>query len=99
MKPCSSLSGVGIWGLNHRALGPESGAEEDLANGEEKFALSILVATAFVQIVTHLLFRPYPTPLVQTLSTIDALMEAPSCIPLGPGKKSLGSCAASLHDV
>ncbi len=59
---------------------------ENLANGEEKFALSMLVATAFVRIVTHPSFRPYPTPLVQALSTIDALVEASSCILLGPGE-------------
>lgn len=59
---------------------------EDLANGEEKFALSMPVATAFVRVVTHPSFRPYPTPLVQAVSAIDALIETPSCILLGPGE-------------
>lgn len=58
---------------------------EELANGEEKFALSMLVATAFVRIVTHPSYRPYPTPLIQAVSVIDSLISVPSCVSLEPG--------------
>jgi toxin-antitoxin system PIN domain toxin len=57
---------------------------QDLANGSEMFALSSLVATAFVRIVTHPSFRPYPTPLVQAVSVIDSLLSMPSCMLLEP---------------
>lgn len=58
---------------------------EDLVNGPEPFALSVLSAVAFVRIVTHPAFRPMPTPLPQVLSVIEALRGAPSCrlLPVG----------------
>jgi len=59
---------------------------QDLANGDEMFALSSLVATAFVRIVTHPSFRPFPTPLIQAVSVIDSLLAAQSCVLLGPGE-------------
>ena len=46
---------------------------EDLINGPEPFALSPLVAVAFVRIVTHPSFSSSPTPLPQALSVIDSL--------------------------
>jgi uncharacterized protein len=52
---------------------------ERLANGAEPFALSALVAVAFVRIVTHPAFRPAPTPLPQALAAIDALRMAANC--------------------
>ena len=58
---------------------------QDLANRGEMFALSSLVATAFIRIVTHPSFRPYPTPLVQAVSVIDSLLGVQSCVMLGPG--------------
>lgn len=60
---------------------------ENLANSQEKFALSSLVATAFVRIVTHPSFKPYPTPLNQALNVIDSLLAVTSCcVLLGPGE-------------
>lgn len=52
---------------------------EDLVNGTEPFALSDLVAAAFVRIVTHSGFPPRPTPLPQALSVIQSLRAAANC--------------------
>ena len=60
---------------------------EDLANGSELFAISPFVASAFVRIVTHPAFRPYPTPLEQAMATINSLIALPSCVMPGPGEK------------
>ena len=53
---------------------------ERLVNGPEPFALSLLVAVAFVRIVTHPSFSPCPSPLHQALSVIDSLAVMPNCI-------------------
>ena len=58
---------------------------EDLVNGAEPFAISSLVAVAFVRVVTHASFRPFPTPLAQALAVIDALAATPACVMPGPG--------------
>jgi toxin-antitoxin system PIN domain toxin len=52
---------------------------ERLVNGPEPFALSALVAVAFVRVVTHPAFRPVPTPLPQALATIDLLRGVANC--------------------
>ncbi|NBV97094.1 MAG: hypothetical protein EBT30_06035 [Verrucomicrobia bacterium] len=58
---------------------------ENLANGREPFALSSLVAVAFVRVVTHPSFAPRPTPLPQALAVIDSLLTLASCVWLAPG--------------
>lgn len=58
---------------------------ENLANRPEPFALSILVAAAFVRIVTHPAFRPRPTPLPQALAVIDSLVRCDNCIMAASG--------------
>ena len=60
---------------------------EELVNGRELFALSSLVAVAFVRIVTNPVFRPIPTPLEHALSVVDSLVAMPSCVLVGPGEK------------
>lgn len=59
---------------------------ERLANGPEMFALSSMVAVAFVRIITHPSFRPCPTPLVQALAVIDSLLALPNCAELRAGE-------------
>jgi len=71
---------------------------EDLANGSEPFALSTLVAVAFVRIVTHPGFRPFPTPLVQALAVIDSLVNAASCAFIGPGERHWNLVRALLSE-
>lgn len=53
---------------------------ERLANGPEPFAVSVLVAAAFVRVVTHPAFQPRPTPLHQALAVIDSLANLPNCM-------------------
>ena len=60
---------------------------ENLANGREPFALSFLVAVAFVRVVTHPGFAPRPTPLPQALAVIDSLVAEDSCLCLNPGER------------
>jgi toxin-antitoxin system PIN domain toxin len=59
---------------------------ERLANGSEPFALSALVAVAFVRIVTHPRFAPAPTPLHQALAVIDSLATLKNCQWICPGE-------------
>jgi toxin-antitoxin system PIN domain toxin len=60
---------------------------ERLANGDEPFALSLLVVAAFVRVVTHPGFPPRPTPLSQALAVIDSIVAARGCILLGPDER------------
>jgi len=60
---------------------------ERLANGHEPFALSLLVAVAFVRVVTHPSFQPQPTPLHQALAVIDSLATVTTCAMLGPNER------------
>ena len=59
-----------------------------LAEGAEPFALSELVASSFVRIVTNAkVFKP-PTPLSDALAFIDQLRALPHCHPLVPGARN-----------
>lgn len=60
---------------------------EELANGPEPFALSELVAVAFLRIVTHPGFPPTPTPLPQALAVIESLRASPGCRWLQAGER------------
>jgi uncharacterized protein len=52
---------------------------EKLVNGAEPFALSVLVAVAFVRIVTNKRIFATPTPLPTALSVLDHLFGHPRC--------------------
>lgn len=57
---------------------------ERLVNGSEPFALSVLVAVAFVRVVTNgKIFSP-PTPLPVALATIEQLIHHPRCRLVAP---------------
>lgn len=58
-----------------------------LVNGPSPFALSPLVATGFVRVVTHPRF-PAPTELEQAIAFIEILSSAPSCRWVGAGPRS-----------
>lgn len=60
---------------------------ERLANGPEPFAISSLVATAFVRVVTHPAFQPRPTPLHQAIAVIDSLAALTNCVMPHPGDR------------
>ncbi len=61
---------------------------EQRARRDEDFALSSLVASNFVQIVTHADFPMGPTPLPQALSVIESLEVLPHCHWVAPGRKN-----------
>lgn len=58
---------------------------ENLINGREAFALSVLVAVAFVRIVTNSRIFPRPTPLAHALATVEQIAEHPQCRSVTPG--------------
>ena len=58
---------------------------ERTINGPQPFALSVLVAVAFVRIVTNKKFSKSATPLLQALAVIDELRKHPNCRLLSPG--------------
>lgn len=76
----------------HRADDPTHGFYrqwlEKVATGPEPFALSLEVATAFVRIITHPRFPHGPTPLLQALTVIDALLQTPGCRLLAAGDRN-----------
>ncbi len=59
---------------------------DSVAAGPAPFALSPLVATGFVRIVTNRKIYPVPTPLSVALAAIDALVAQPACrlLTIGP---------------
>ena len=52
---------------------------EDLVNGSEPFALSMLVAVAFFRIVTNPKIFAEPTPLSTAISFVENLTAHPRC--------------------
>ncbi len=58
---------------------------EELANGPEPFALSVLVAVGFARIVTNPEIYASPTPLASALAVVDGLVACPQCRVVAPG--------------
>lgn len=63
---------------------------QDLVNGSSRFAMSELVLSGFVRVVTHP--RIYRTPSTPTsaLGFVSAVLGSPSCVRLRPGQRHLG---------
>jgi len=60
---------------------------EELVNSDRAFAVSDLVLSGFLRVVTHpRIFAP-PTPLEQALEFAEALRSQPNCIVLSPGDR------------
>jgi toxin-antitoxin system PIN domain toxin len=59
---------------------------EMMARGPRPFALSVLVAVAFVRIVTNGKIYRDPTPLDIALATVDQLASHPLCRLIAPGE-------------
>jgi uncharacterized protein len=57
---------------------------EQLVNGAEPFALSVLVAVGFVRIVTNRRIFADPTPLASALAVVDELIASPRCRLVAP---------------
>lgn len=75
----------------HRADGIDhlffKGWLEKAVNDAQPFALSALVAIAFVRVITHPRFPGGATSLPQALAFIDALHESTACRVLAPGPR------------
>lgn len=77
------LPDVNVWVYAHRAEervhGPYRRWVEDLVNGQEPFALSVLVAVAFVRLVTNPRVYGSPTPVSAALAAMDQVAGHPRC--------------------
>lgn len=60
---------------------------EQTANSSEPFALSALVAAAFVRITTHPRFPGGPTPLEDAIRVIESLLAVETCHLVCPGPR------------
>lgn len=60
---------------------------EELVNSDRAFAVSDIVLSGFLRVVTHpRVFTP-PTPLEQALEFAEALRAQPNCIVVAPGER------------
>jgi len=60
---------------------------EELVDSDRAFAVSDLVLSGFLRVVTHpRVFAP-PTPLAQALEFVEALRAQPNCIAVSPGER------------
>jgi toxin-antitoxin system PIN domain toxin len=60
---------------------------ETTANGDEAFALSGMVLSGFVRVVTHpRIFRP-PSPIDDALGFAEDLLSQPNCVMTRPGPR------------
>lgn len=58
---------------------------DELVNGPAPFALSVLVAAAFVRVVTSPRFPPAPSELEQAVAFIEVLSSSSNCRWVGAG--------------
>lgn len=91
------LPDVNVLVYAHRADEDPTGWFRDelsrLTAGPTPFALSTLVAVAFVRIVTHQRAFADPTPLPYALAVIDALAASSRCRWVSPGRRHWGLVA------
>ena len=57
---------------------------EEIVNGSEPFALSVLVAVGFARIVTNPRIFSVPTPVSSALAVVDEIIASPTCRLVGP---------------
>lgn len=60
---------------------------DTMVNGDEPFALSVLVTVGFVRIVTNRRIYDQPTPSAVALAAIDAMLAHPNCRLRLPGPR------------
>jgi toxin-antitoxin system PIN domain toxin len=60
---------------------------DDQVNAGQPFALSVLVAVAFVRLVTNRRIFAEATPLPLALAVVDSLVERSNCWLVGPGPR------------
>jgi len=59
----------------------------DLATRDERFAMSELVLSGFIRIVTNPAIFPEPTPLTKAVDFVEQLLLRSTCLPLRPGPR------------
>jgi toxin-antitoxin system PIN domain toxin len=63
---------------------------DSVANGDEAFALSDVVLSGFLRVVTHpRVFRP-PSPIDDALGFTEDLLSQPNCVMIRPGPRHWG---------
>lgn len=67
--------------------GPCKAWLEETVNTPQPFALSDLVLSAFIRIVTNRKIFPLPTPLDQAIAVTDRLRERENCVIIAPGPR------------
>jgi hypothetical protein len=82
----------------HRADAPDHARHrewlEQVVNGDAPYALSDLVLSGFLRVVTHpAVFRP-PTRMSDALSFVEQVRDQPHCVRLMPGARHFGIFAA-----
>ncbi len=60
---------------------------EDVLEGDEAYALSDLVLSGFLRIVTHPRVFTLPSPAKEALDFTRAIREQPHCVPVSPGPR------------
>jgi toxin-antitoxin system PIN domain toxin len=71
---------------------------DKIVNGPVPFCLSVLVAVAFIRIVTNRRIYRDPTPLAAALATIDQLAHHPRCHLALPGPNHLQEVTALCRE-
>jgi uncharacterized protein len=60
---------------------------EDLANGDEAFAISDLVLSGYLRVSTHPKIFKVPASMEQALAFVEALRSRPNCVNVMPGSR------------
>ena len=60
---------------------------DSLVNGDEAYAVSDLVLSGFLRVVTHPRVFKQPSPLPQALEFAEAIRQTPQCISVVPGAR------------
>jgi toxin-antitoxin system PIN domain toxin len=60
---------------------------EAVVNGNESYALSGLVLSGFLRVVTHPKVFTRPSPLADALEFTEQLRSRPNCIPVAPARR------------
>jgi uncharacterized protein len=69
---------------------------DELVNGPDPFALSVLSAVGFVRIVTNRKIYPQPTPIAIALAAVDQIVAQPRCRLVAPGPSHGGTSPVSV---
>ena len=58
-----------------------------MVDSQQAFAMSDLVLSGFLRVVTHPRVFDPPSPLAGALEFVEAIRSAPNCVPLSPGDR------------